>query len=138
MSRSRRLEEDPEHAAKVWEQNKKNMMQEDEVTRRLYAELDLLEAKPEAPRGSQVHQEMVSDFVKQAMARHAQLKAAVEADVDVFQMFRSKSDADLAEVGLKRVQSGNGSALSDAAGGTAGAGGSRLAPGRAGQQSNNI
>jgi hypothetical protein len=31
------------------------------------------------------------------------------ADKDVFQMFRTKSDADLAEVGLKRVDSAGGS-----------------------------
>ena len=32
--------------------------------------------------------------------------AAAAADKDVFKMMRTKSDADLAEVGLKRVDSG--------------------------------
>jgi hypothetical protein len=41
---------------------------------------------------------MVGDFVKRAMARDVALKSAVAADRDVFQMFRSRSDADLAAV----------------------------------------
>jgi hypothetical protein len=39
---SRRLEADPELAARTWEQSKQHMQQEDEVSRRLYAELDLM------------------------------------------------------------------------------------------------
>ncbi len=74
---------------------------------RLYSELDLLEHPDPstAPRGSALHVEMVSDAVKKAMKDENFLKAQA-ADKDVFQMFRTKSDADLAEVGLKRVDSG--------------------------------
>ena len=73
------------------------------MSRRLYAELDLMETNPAAPRGSQLHQEMVSDFVRNALQRDEDLKRAVAADADVLTLFRTKSDADLAEAGLKRV-----------------------------------
>jgi hypothetical protein len=78
---------------------------------RLYSELDLLEHPDpkSAPRGSAQHVEMVSDAVKKAMGKDEQIKQAMAADKDVFQMFRTKSDADLAEVGLKRVDSAGGS-----------------------------
>jgi|TARA_B110000967_G_scaffold153808_1_gene158307 hypothetical protein len=83
------------------------MQQADEVSMRLYAELDLLEHPDPstAPRGSALHLEMVSDAVKKAMNKDEQIRKAMAADKDVFQMFRTKSDADLAEVGLKRVDS---------------------------------
>ena len=77
---------------------------------RLYSELDLLEHPDpkSAPRGSAQHVEMVSDAVKKAMNKDEQIQRAMAADKDVFQMFRTKSDADLAEVGLRRVDSANG------------------------------
>ena len=86
------------------------------------------ETNPEAPRGSQLHQEMVSDFVKKAMQRDEDLKAAVAADADVFLLFRTRSDADLAAVGLKRVPTGEGGLAGSGSGdvGGAGAGGSGL------------
>jgi hypothetical protein len=71
---------------------------------RLYSELDLIDAPAGASRGSQKHIEMVSDAVKKAMEKDR--SAAAAADKDVFKMMRTKSDADLAEVGLKRVDSG--------------------------------
>ena len=43
------------------------MAQEDEVAGRMYAELDLLEGTTDAPRGSVLHQELVSDYVRRAM-----------------------------------------------------------------------
>jgi len=104
---SRQLEEDPTYAAAQWARNQKDMQQADEVSMRLYAELDLLEHPDPstAPRGSALHLEMVSDAVKKAMNKDEQIRKAMAADKDVFQMFRTKSDADLAEVGLKRVDS---------------------------------
>ena len=52
--------------------------------------------------------EMVSDAVKKAMNKDEQIQRAMAADKDVFQMFRTKSDADLAEVGLRRVDNATG------------------------------
>ena len=43
-SRSRKLEEDPEYAKMMWARNQKEMMQTDEVSMRLYSELDLIDA----------------------------------------------------------------------------------------------
>ena len=108
MTPSRKVEDDPEYAKMHWARSQKEMLQADEVSMRLYSELDLLEAEkhPNAPRGSRLHVEMVSDAVKKAMSKDEQIKKAMAADKDVFQMFRTKSDADLAEVGLKRVESG--------------------------------
>lgn len=103
-SRSRKLEEDPEYAKMMWARNQKEMMQTDEVSMRLYSELDLIDAPAGASRGSQKHIEMVSGAVKKAMEKDR--SAAAAADKDVFKMMRTKSDADLAEVGLKRVDSG--------------------------------
>lgn len=82
------------------------------------------ETNPAAPRGSQLHQEMVSDFVKRALQRDKELKAAVAADAeaDVFQMFRARSDADLAAAGLKRVPTGRPIGSTDGAAGGGGAG----------------
>ena len=79
---------------------------------RLYAELDLLEHPDPstAPRGSALYLEMVSDAVKKAMNKDEQTRKAMAADKDVFQMFRTKSDADLAEAGLNSVCSGVGTA----------------------------
>jgi|TARA_B100001540_G_scaffold280563_1_gene270040 hypothetical protein len=88
----------------MWARNQKEMMQTDEVSMRLYSELDLIDAPAGASRGSQKHIEMVSDAVKKAMEKDR--SAAAAADKDVFKMMRTKSDADLAEVGLKRVDSG--------------------------------
>ena len=107
MTPSRKAEDDPEYAKMHWARSQKEMLQADEVSMRLYSELDLLEAEkhPHAPRGSRLHVEMVSDAVKTAMSKDEQIKRAMAADKDVFQMFRTKSDADLAEVGLKRVES---------------------------------
>jgi len=107
FEKSRQLEEDPTYAAAQWARNQKDMQQADEVSMRLYAELDLLEHPDPstAPRGSALHLEMVSDAVKKAMNKDEQIRKAMAADKDVFQMFRTKSDADLAEVGLKRVDS---------------------------------
>jgi hypothetical protein len=81
------------------------------------------ETNPAAPRGSQLHQEMVSDFVRKAMQRDEQLKAAVAADADVFQMFRTRSDADLAAVGLKRVPTGEPGQMGEVGTAAAGEGG---------------
>lgn len=53
------------------------------------------------------------------MQRDAELKAAVAADADVFQMFRARSDADLAAVGLRRVPTA-GEADMEAMGGVGG------------------
>jgi hypothetical protein len=47
---------------------------------------------------------MVSDAVRKAISKDEQIKHAMAADKDVFQVFRRKSDADLAEVGLRRVE----------------------------------
>ena len=104
------MEEDPEYAQQQWARNQKEMQQADEVSMRLYSELDLLDHPDptSAPRGSALHVEMVSDAVKKAMGKDEQIKQAMAADKDVFQMFRTKSDADLAEVGLKRVDSAGG------------------------------
>ena len=104
------MEDDPEYAQQQWARNQKEMRQADEVSMRLYSELDLLEHPDpkSAPRGSAQHVEMVSDAVKKAMNKDAQIQQAMAADKDVFQMFRTKSDADLAEVGLRRVDSANG------------------------------
>ena len=104
------MEEDPEYAQQQWARNQKEMQQADEVSMRLYCELDLLDHPDptSAPRGSALHVEMVSDAVKKALNKDEQIKQAMAADKDVFQMFRTKSDADLAEVGLKRVDSAGG------------------------------
>ena len=104
------MEDDPEYAQQQWARNQKELQQADEVAMRLYSELDLLEHPDpkSAPRGSAQHVEMVSDAVKKAMNKDEQIQRAMAADKDVFQMFRTKSDADLAEVGLRRVDSANG------------------------------
>lgn len=110
FEKSRAMEDDPEYAQQQWARNQKEMQQADEVSMRLYSELDLLDHPDptSAPRGSALHVEMVSDAVKKALNKDEQIKQAMAADKDVFQMFRTKSDADLAEVGLKRVDSAGG------------------------------
>ena len=103
------MEDDPEYAQQQWARNQKEMQQADEVSMRLYSELDLLEhPDPKtAPRGSGARGDGLGR-VKKAMNKDEQIQRAMAADKDVFQMFRTKSDADLAEVGLRRVDSANG------------------------------
>jgi len=82
------------------------MAQEDEVAGRMYAELDLLEGTTDAPRGSVLHQELVSDYVRRAMRdKDSIMHDAIEADKDIFQIFRTSSEEQLASVGLRRVSS---------------------------------
>ena len=73
------MEDDPEYAQQQWARNQKEMQQADEVSMRLYSELDLLDHPDptSAPRGSALHVEMVSDAVKKALNKDEQIKQAM-------------------------------------------------------------
>ena len=53
MTPSRKAEDDPEYAKMHWARSQKEMLQADEVSMRLYSELDLLEAEKH-PHGSRL------------------------------------------------------------------------------------
>ena len=105
------MEDDPEYAQQQWARNQKEMQQADEVSIVCIPSWicsstqtrEVGSARVGAARG-----DGLGRGEEEAMNKDEQIQQAMAADKDVFQMFRTKSDADLAEVGLRRVDSANG------------------------------
>ena len=82
--RKERAELTPEEAERAWEAQKTAMMQDEEVSTRLYAEMDMLEGPGGGRSVRAVREEFVSENVRRASPREADVRAAQEADVNPF------------------------------------------------------
>jgi hypothetical protein len=82
--RKERAELTPEEAERAWEAQKTAMMQEEEVSTRLYAEMDMLEGPGGGRSVRTVREDFVSENVRRASPREADVRAAQAADVNPF------------------------------------------------------